>query len=103
MERHLIDDDIIVFNRQPTLHKMSMMAHRVKILPWSTFRLNLRCVVVWSCVCVEGRREGVVIPVWTVMIQRHILHIPEAADQSLARSLRVHKGLGVCTFPMGIM
>eukprot|EP00731_Ephydatia_muelleri_P030392 Em0021g915a len=41
VERHLIDDDIIVFNRQPTLHKMSMMAHRVKILPWSTFRLNL--------------------------------------------------------------
>ncbi len=41
MERHLIDDDIIIFNRQPTLHKMSMMGHRVKILPWSTFRLNL--------------------------------------------------------------
>src|SRR5580700_4260676 len=35
------DGDIIVFNRQPTLHKMSMMGHRVKILPWSTFRLNL--------------------------------------------------------------
>lgn len=33
--------DVIVFNRQPTLHKMSMMGHRVKVLPWSTFRLNL--------------------------------------------------------------
>lgn len=42
VERHLIDDDVIIFNRQPTLHKMSMMCHRVKILPWSTFRLNLR-------------------------------------------------------------
>lgn len=41
VERHLVDDDLIVFNRQPTLHKMSMMGHRVKILPWSTFRLNL--------------------------------------------------------------
>lgn len=41
MERHLVDDDIVIFNRQPTLHKMSMMGHRVKILPWSTFRLNL--------------------------------------------------------------
>ena len=30
-----------MFNRQPTLHKMSMMGHRVKVLPWSTFRLNL--------------------------------------------------------------
>jgi len=35
------DGDIIVFNRQPTLHKMSMMGHRIKVLPWSTFRMNL--------------------------------------------------------------
>ena len=41
VERHIIDDDLVIFNRQPTLHKMSMMGHRVKILPWSTFRLNL--------------------------------------------------------------
>uniref|UniRef100_A0A0R3RGM9 DNA-directed RNA polymerase subunit n=6 Tax=Onchocercidae TaxID=6296 RepID=A0A0R3RGM9_9BILA len=41
VERHMKDGDIIVFNRQPTLHKMSMMGHKVKILPWSTFRLNL--------------------------------------------------------------
>jgi len=41
VERHMRDGDIIVFNRQPTLHKMSMMGHRVKVLPWSTFRLNL--------------------------------------------------------------
>ena len=45
VERHIRDDDVIIFNRQPTLHKMSMMGHRVKILPWSTFRLNLRLVV----------------------------------------------------------
>ena len=37
----MIDDDVVVFNRQPTLHKMSMMGHRVKVLPWCTFRLNL--------------------------------------------------------------
>ena len=36
------DNDYIVFNRQPTLHKMSMMCHKVKVLPWSTFRMNLR-------------------------------------------------------------
>ncbi|XP_038050606.1 DNA-directed RNA polymerase II subunit RPB1-like isoform X1 [Patiria miniata] len=41
VERHLRDDDVVIFNRQPTLHKMSMMGHRVKILHWSTFRLNL--------------------------------------------------------------
>lgn len=43
VERMLRDDDLVVMNRQPTLHRMSMMAHRVKILPHSTFRLNL-CV-----------------------------------------------------------
>ena len=41
VERHIRDDDVVIFNRQPTLHKMSMMGHRVKVLPWSTFRLNL--------------------------------------------------------------
>mmetsp|Transcript_4461 Transcript_4461/g.6549 ORF Transcript_4461/g.6549 Transcript_4461/m.6549 type:complete len:1672 (+) Transcript_4461:139-5154(+) len=41
VERHVEDDDLILFNRQPTLHKMSMMGHRVKVLPYSTFRLNV--------------------------------------------------------------
>ncbi|KAJ3406420.1 DNA-directed RNA polymerase II subunit rpb1 [Chytriomyces hyalinus] len=41
VERHLVDDDLIIFNRQPSLHKMSMMGHRVKVMPYSTFRLNL--------------------------------------------------------------
>ena len=31
VERHMQDGDIIMFNRQPTLHKMSMMGHRVKV------------------------------------------------------------------------
>ena len=41
VERHLQDNDIVVFNRQPTLHKMSMMGHRIKTLPWSTFRYHI--------------------------------------------------------------
>ena len=41
VERPIKNDDIVVLNRQPTLHRMSMMSHRVKILPFSTFRLNL--------------------------------------------------------------
>ena len=40
VERHLIDGDIALFNRQPSLHRMSMMCHRVKVLPGKTFRLN---------------------------------------------------------------
>ncbi len=40
VERHLIDGDIALFNRQPSLHRMSMMCHKVKVLPGKTFRLN---------------------------------------------------------------
>lgn len=43
VERHLRDDDVVLFNRQPSLHKMSIMGHRAKVLDWSTFRLNLSC------------------------------------------------------------
>jgi len=41
VERHLIDGDYIIFNRQPSLHKESMMGHKVRVMPYSTFRLNL--------------------------------------------------------------
>mmetsp|Transcript_29490 Transcript_29490/g.39227 ORF Transcript_29490/g.39227 Transcript_29490/m.39227 type:complete len:562 (+) Transcript_29490:326-2011(+) len=41
VERHLNNDDYVIFNRQPSLHKMSLMGHRVKVLPFQTFRLNL--------------------------------------------------------------
>ncbi|PKU64515.1 DNA-directed RNA polymerase II subunit RPB1 [Dendrobium catenatum] len=41
VERHLQDGDFVLFNRQPSLHKMSIMGHRIKIMPYSTFRLNL--------------------------------------------------------------
>lgn len=40
VERHLLDGDIALFNRQPSLHRMSMMCHRIKVLPNKTFRLN---------------------------------------------------------------
>jgi DNA-directed RNA polymerase II subunit RPB1 len=41
VERHLTDSDLVIFNRQPSLHKMSMMGHKTKVLDGSTFRLNL--------------------------------------------------------------
>jgi DNA-directed RNA polymerase subunit A' len=44
VERHLGDGDIAIFNRQPSLHRMSIMAHYVRVLPHKTFRLHL-------CVC----------------------------------------------------
>ena len=40
VDRQLDDGDIVLFNRQPSLHRMSIMAHRVKVMPYRTFRLN---------------------------------------------------------------
>ena len=41
INRHLVDGDIVLFNRQPSLHKMSMMAHRIRVMKGNTFRLNV--------------------------------------------------------------
>ena len=40
VERHLMDGDIAIFNRQPSLHRMSIMGHKIKVLPGKSFRLN---------------------------------------------------------------
>jgi DNA-directed RNA polymerase subunit A' len=40
VERHLMDGDVVLFNRQPSLHRMSVMAHFVRVLPYRTFRLH---------------------------------------------------------------
>jgi len=42
LHRHLMDGDHVLFNRQPTLHRMSMMCHVVKVLfEGDTFRMNV--------------------------------------------------------------
>ena len=48
VERHINDGDIVLFNRQPSLHKMSIMGHRVRVLDYSTFRLNLSCTTPYN-------------------------------------------------------
>jgi len=40
IERHLRDGDIAIFNRQPSLHRMSIMCHKIRVLPGKSFRLN---------------------------------------------------------------
>lgn len=44
VERHLIDNDVVLFNRQPSLHKLSIMAFYAIVKPHRTFRFN-------ECVC----------------------------------------------------
>ena len=43
VERYMQNGDTVLFNRQPSLRKKSMMAHTVKLMPGNTFRLNLCC------------------------------------------------------------
>jgi len=40
VERHLQDGDIVLFNRHPSLHRGSLMAHFVRVLPGRTFRMH---------------------------------------------------------------
>ncbi|KJP89875.1 DNA-directed RNA polymerase III subunit RPC1 [Plasmodium fragile] len=44
VERHLVDGDIVLFNRQPSLHRMSIMCHKARVMKYKTFRFN-------ECVC----------------------------------------------------
>ena len=44
VERHLVNGDIVLLNRQPTLHKQSMMGHIIKVINnpnLNTFRLSV--------------------------------------------------------------
>ncbi|KAJ2398210.1 DNA-directed RNA polymerase III subunit C1 (rpo31), partial [Coemansia sp. RSA 2603] len=44
VERHLCNGDVVLFNRQPSLHRLSIMSHAARVMPWRTFRFN-------ECVC----------------------------------------------------
>ena len=44
VERHLADGDAVLFNRQPSLHRVSIMSHKARIMPHKTLRFN-------ECVC----------------------------------------------------
>jgi DNA-directed RNA polymerase beta' subunit len=41
VHRHLIDGDTVLLNRQPTLHKGSMLAKKIKVMSGKTIRMNL--------------------------------------------------------------
>ncbi|KAK2960400.1 putative DNA-directed RNA polymerase III subunit rpc1 [Blattamonas nauphoetae] len=44
VERHLKTGDVVLFNRQPSLHRVSIMAHHARVMPYRTLRFN-------ECVC----------------------------------------------------
>jgi len=38
VERHCCDGDVVLFNRQPSLHRLSIMCHRAKVMEGLTLR-----------------------------------------------------------------
>ncbi len=49
VHRYLRNGDYVTFNRQPSLHKKSIMAHRVRIMNrGNTIRLNLSCTTPYN-------------------------------------------------------
>ena len=48
VERHLDNGDIVIVNRQPSLHRMSMMAHKARIMPYRTIRLSLAVTIPYN-------------------------------------------------------
>jgi DNA-directed RNA polymerase II subunit RPB1 len=78
VERHLSNDDFVLFNRQPSLHKMSIMGHRVKVLPYSTFRLNLSVTGPYNA-DFDGDEMNMFVPqsLETKAEVKEIMHIPK--------------------------
>lgn len=77
VERHLMNDDFVLFNRQPSLHKMSIMGHRVKVLPFSTFRLNLSVTAPYNA-DFDGDEMNMFVPqsLETRAEVKEIMHVP---------------------------
>ena len=75
--RHLQDGDIVLFNRQPSLHKMSMMAHKVKVMPFNTFRLNVSVTTPYNA-DFDGDEMNMHVPqsVQTSMELQQLVHVP---------------------------
>lgn len=78
VERHTCDGDYVIFNRQPSLHKMSMMGHRVRVLPYSTFRLNLSVTTPYNA-DFDGDEMNMHVPQsWETRSEiMNIMHVPK--------------------------
>jgi len=78
INRHLIDGDYVLFNRQPSLHKMSMMAHRVRVMEGNTFRLNVDVCEPYNA-DFDGDEMNMHVPqsIQTTMELKHLAAVPK--------------------------
>jgi len=78
VERHLQDNDLVIFNRQPSLHKMSLMGHRIRVLEFFTFRLNLSVTSPYNA-DFDGDEMNMHVPqsLETKAEVKEIMHVPK--------------------------
>lgn len=78
VERHIVDNDFVLLNRQPTLHKLSMMGHRIKVINnpnLSTFRLNVAVTTPYNA-DFDGDEMNVFVP----QSEQSMIELAEIAD-----------------------
>lgn len=82
VERHIIDGDPVLFNRQPSLHKMSMMCHRIRVIKdetLNTFRLNVTVTTPYNA-DFDGDEMNMFIP-QSVQTQLELANIADVKRQ----------------------
>lgn len=79
LERQLKDGDIALFNRQPSLHRMSIMAHRIRVMGGKTFRINY-CTTAPYNADFDGDEMNLHIP-QTLEAQAEAKYLMEVQDQ----------------------
>ena len=82
--RSLIDGDWVIFNRQPSLHKQSLMAHQIKILPFSSFRMNLSATSPYNA-DFDGDEMNIHVP-QTVLATAEIASICAVSTQFISKT-----------------
>ena len=82
VERHIIDNDPVLFNRQPSLHKMSMMCHRIRVFKdesLNTFRINVTVTTPYNA-DFDGDEMNVFIP-QSIQAQLELANIADVKRQ----------------------
>ena len=85
VERHIVDGDPVLFNRQPSLHKMSMMCHRIRVIKdesLNTFRLNVTTTTPYNA-DFDGDEMNMFIP-QCVQTQLEIANIADVQRQIIS-------------------
>ena len=82
LERQLIDGDIVLFNRQPTLHRLSVMAHTVKVLPGKTLRLHVSVAAPYNA-DFDGDEMNLHVP-QSLEAQAEARYLMQPKDQTLS-------------------